>query len=69
MRCARGTYGACSRSRKAPWRSGACRVRSARRADGRSDANLAELQRRYAEDGLRVPDRVFNSLRRKREAA
>ena len=33
------------------------------------DINFAELQRHYAEDGLRVPERVFNSLRRKREAA
>jgi hypothetical protein len=33
------------------------------------DGNFTELQRRFAHDGLRVPDHVFNSLRQKREAA
>ena len=33
------------------------------------DGNFAALRRSYARDGLRVPDQVFNSLRRKREAA
>lgn len=33
------------------------------------DRHFAELRQRYAEDGLRVPDQVFNGLRRRREAA